>query len=86
MLQRSFSTRCFAGKDFRGNLLSAVILDLPRITFYFRVGLSDTFGNWVTAEHRVLVALMGLNAYIWFSHYCKSYSWDEQLRVINDVV
>jgi hypothetical protein len=46
-------------------------LDLPRITVYFRVDLSDTFGNRATAEHHVLVTLMDLNAYILFFHSCK---------------
>jgi hypothetical protein len=34
-------------------------LDLPRITVYFRVYLSDTVGNWATAEHRLLVNING---------------------------
>jgi hypothetical protein len=64
--QKSFFTRYFAGKNFRGNLLSVMTLDLPRITVYFRVDSSETVDNWATAEHRILVTLMDLNAYILF--------------------
>jgi hypothetical protein len=33
--------------------------------------LGITVGIWATAEHRILVTLMNLNAYILCFHFCK---------------